>query len=257
MSDEGEEIVVTGYRLSGGGVTFSRSNSGDGMYETESELLPASEGETVGPPISIRVLIVNPANRERAEAAAKKLIEAIAQALHKLEAADPNKTFTFAGHTYRVGDVLTDLRNTDFTVTDRTDFDNNGVGQAKRGELGLRNSELVNMESITGAGGYASPNWPENAGMMALILHELGHISVSGDLLFYSSYGFWSREPADRRGANFYDTDYGRNLEAFANDFMNAAAAAIGVNLHGALPGGKSGAELATEIYDRHMASWQ
>lgn len=208
-------------------------------------------------PISVTVSISDPAKKDRAEAAAKKLIEAIAQALDKLEAADPNSTFTFAGRTYRVGDVLADLKNTNFTVTDRTNFNNNGFGQAERVRNGNPNTDVINMESIIGTDGYASPNWSENAGMMALILHELGHISSLGQLLFDSSYGFWTLESADKRGSDFYNTDYGKNLEAFANDFMNAAAAAINVNLYGALPGGRSGAETAPENYDRHMASWQ
>jgi hypothetical protein len=260
MSEETQEIVVTGHRDKDGNVvSFSTGTSGgDTTQHTQEEVTGDGGGGTVGmAPISVTVSITNPANKDRAEAAAKKLIESIAQLIQKLEKEDPDKTFTFNGKTYRVGDLLYDLQNTNFTVTDRKDFQNNGVGRAERGTNGAPNTEMVNMDAILdgNGGGYGSQNYRYNGGMMAFLLHELGHISQLGKELFDESYALWAKEPIEIRGDDFYKTDYAPNLEAFANDFMNAAAGASAINLEGVQPGGHSGAVSPVQIYNRRTGS--
>jgi hypothetical protein len=204
------------------------------------------------PPIVVSVSVADEANRPRAEAAAKKLIEGLAQVLQKLEAADPDRTIRFAGRTYRVGDILVDLNNTDFKVTDRTDFQNNGVGASTRNIDGGFHSDVINMNAIFNY--YGNPPYPNNSGLVSLILHELGHISMAGYLFFTLGYELWWAEPADKRG-DYNNSAYFTNNEKLANDFITSASTELGLT-YAFLPVPGPGAVEPAAIFEQHRTEW-
>lgn len=205
------------------------------------------------PPIIVHVSVVDPDNLERAQQAAIRLTQVVARELQRLEGADLSATVTVLGRTYQLADVLIDLYNTEFTVTDRTDFDNNGVGASSRGMLGEPNTDIINMDAILDA--YGSPNYPNDIGMTVLIFHEMAHISEIGTDFFNESVQFYNSEPADKRG-EFYakpnGSEYSQNIEAFANDFKNALHNIFGID-QGPNPGGFTNAREPSEIYQERM----
>ncbi len=145
-----------------------------------------------------------------------------------------------------------ELLNTEFTVTDRTDFNNNGVGSADYGEGTGPNMDSINYQDIIGDGQdpnfYGNPNYVDDSGMSILILHEVAHMNQVG-------FNFWQlsfqvhRADDTVNGSQFYDTQYGTNNEAFAEALAQQMANAINMNLHGATTGQHGSPQEPTDIY--------
>lgn len=252
------DIVVIAYRRSNS-VLLEMASSGIGAVTANQPRAGDSFGtpaDAEQPVAGVNVEVTNPANRDAVIAAAQRLAEAIVQTLGMLGSLDPNKVISVpdAGTSATVAQIIADINNTKFTVTDRTDFQNNGVGSAVRGAT--FNTETINFNAINGPNGtgYGASTYNNNAGLVGIILHEMGHISLGGDALYRSSIQYQRRDPTTKYISNFYNTVYAQNLEAFANDFMNAAAKAMNnFDLQGMLPGGRSGSVDAVSIYNSHV----
>lgn len=256
MPDDPNVIYVVAERNDQGAFlamhTFSSSQFQSSRFFSQREVDPNSTSQTSG--VVVKVQVANPANRERARQAAERLALVLVRELQRLEAADPNAMITVLGRVYLVGEVLFDLNNTDFIVTDQTDFQNNGVGASSRGQYGARNTDIINMDAILD--GYGNPGHPNDIGMTVLVFHELAHMSQMGQDFFELSAHFHNSEPADKRGP-FYPSDYSKNNEAFANDFKNEIHSIFGI-ADGPNPPDNAtvGAREPSDIYQDHASTW-
>jgi hypothetical protein len=140
----------------------------------------------------------------------------------------PNTTFAFAGQTYSTAQVVAQITNTSWRITDAVTYNNNGVGSAAYGNGG-QNVDSINYQSILGAG-YGSSNYPNFEGLTALALHELGHLNPIGFSFQNRSIDAYKSRNAGRSDG-YYSSSYARNVEAFANDFMVSLAAAGGFDI--------------------------
>lgn len=252
------DIIVTGQRRQDGTITFWNATTGTvGISFKTTRQVDPNGGDGSGDPeltVSVKVQKTkDETDQAKLQTAAQQLIKAIIEIVEALQLADPNAVITTLGRTTTAGAMLDTLMNTQFTVTDATGFNNNGVGTAQHGLNGAPNTDVINYEAIIGGAtnGYADPGFPDNSGMHALVLHEVAHMTTTG-------YEFWQRSlqifNADRTvaGGNFYNTDYATNVEAFANSLMNQAASASGVNLHGVSPGTSAAPVSPESIYQSH-----
>jgi hypothetical protein len=251
MPDDSNVIVVVGERDYQGALvaihTMSYAEFQTSRYYSQREVDENPGADA--PAVVVKVTVQNPANSERAQQAATRLVVAVARELQRLSAADPNATIVILGRSYLVGEILFDLNNTEFTVTDRTDFQNNGVGQSSRGEFGELNTDMINMDAILDQ--YGAMPYTDDLGMTILIFHEMGHISQIGTDFFNLSVSYYNDEPEATRGP-FYPSDYSANNEAFASDFKNAVHAQLGIPA-GMNPGGSNAIE-PFDIFESHVA---
>lgn len=244
------EIVVWGHRdFSGAIIGFTTGTAGGEppRLETDANQLEP-ESEQGLPPIPVMVSVSNPANQARAEEAARKLILAIAEVLRKLNSTDRSVKFQFAGKTYTVGEVLDDINNTDYSVSDDTDFGNNGVGKSIHGLNGERHRDIINFEAVLN--GYGRPS--DNLGLISLIFHEHGHLSVPGYEFLVLNFATYNREPETVRG-EWKNSEYARNVEKFANEFLVAATGAAQIT-YGFVPDPGVGSVDPDTIFDRRRA---
>lgn len=260
MSDT---IVVTGQRIqtSDGtpSILYSSSTSGEvgTSYQTTRQV--DEQGGSGEQALTVGVKIEktkSETDQAKLTQAAQQLIKAIIEMTEALQLADPNGIITSVGRMMTVGEMLDTLMNTQFTVTDRTDFNNNGVGSAQRGTDGGPNIDIINYEAIVGGPGgigYGDASYPENSGMYALVLHEAAHMTAAGAEFFKRSVEV-ARADATV-GGQFYGTEYATNLEAFANSFMTRTSNAAGVNLFGIRPGSSADPVSPESIYQAHTGS--
>lgn len=154
-----------------------------------------------------------------------------------------------------MGEILSILQNTEFTVTDRSNFQNTGVGAADRSSDGSAHKDTINYIAIIGDStrtGYADPIFTDNSGMHGLVLHELAHMTQAGDNFFNRSIEIWRADPTKVEGSSFYPTDYSRNVEAYANELMTQLSTVININLYGFRPGTSAPPITPEAIYQAH-----
>lgn len=256
MPDE-PPIVVIGYRKPDGVIERYETlttNEYFTRFKSPREVDPnGGEAEAPADHVAVRVNVDDSSNRSRAEAAAKILVKAISREIARLGTANPATVIQIGDKNYTVGAILGDLLNTEFTVTDRTNFGNNGVGQALRGADGFPNTDLINMNAILDQ--YGASTWIDGEGMVLLVYHEMGHISAVGHEFFISNVDYYSREPDGIRAPDCYlpPTDYSINLEAFANDFKNALGTELGMATGPNPPDNTVGHRDPADIYHEHM----
>ncbi|MEE4200620.1 hypothetical protein [Erythrobacter sp.] len=158
--------------------------------------------------------------------------------MEKLDAANALQTVTILNRTISVATLRAELVGTAFTVTDRTNFNNRGVGSAEFVPIG-QNNDFINYGSIIGDGQgsdyYGDSSYVDNSGMHALVLHELGHMNQI-------AHDFWELRVDVQRldptsSGDFYSSEYGANNEAFAEEMGQQMASLIGLNLYSASTG--------------------
>lgn len=247
------DVVVIAYRL-------PQINKLETMKKTNGPVRSsqAMPGDSFGTPASANQAIAvnatadNPANDAAVVEAAERLAGALLDLKEILKSFDPATDVTIESLkiTVKAGDLLKDLDNTKFTVTDRSYNKNKGVGSAVRGNP---NMEEINYAAITGPDGYGAERFPRNSGLVGIMLHELGHISAAGDGFWRSSQGYHKKDPV-LRISSFYNTEYATNLERFANNFMDGVATGLNIDLHGLVPGGYRGKAVdPSAIYNSHV----
>ncbi|UVO54205.1 hypothetical protein [Sphingomonas sp. SUN039] len=253
-----DTIVCTGHYDEGGDfLGFSTVSSSGVEGWSPRNIPPDAPGENPDLAISIEIVVRNPNNKQSAKQAAQRLITAISRIRAKLSE-NPNKFVIIKGTIFTTAQILTSLENTQWTVSDRppSEYKNEGVGSSNYDPNGT-NADEINFEGILG---YAHPNYPDDEGMSALVLHELAHLTEGGYNFFVQNYTKWQSEPAAHRG-DFYPSDYSRNVEAFANDLMHAMSAEISLDVEypaGQLvtPGGYTGPVDPQQIYNTHSSGW-
>jgi len=253
-----EVSIITGYRRpltnrvdlanskSTGPVVSSQAmaNTGDGAYG-----VPADAAQAV----SVNITVTVAANADGVREAAERLAISLLELKDILQGYTADTKVVFSSGSTTVGNILQDMNNTRFTVTDETGFGgNNGVGAAIRG---TPNTETINYHSILNEPqSYGDKSlYPGNTGIYGIMLHELGHISALGEGFRSYSVNLQRQDPTTKT-STFYQTDYSKNLELFANNFMDAAATALRINLYNLAPGGYRGtAKAPSDIYNSHV----
>jgi len=257
-----DTIVVVGRRLveNDGSyrIQFSTGLGTPGMRYYTSRQVDENGGVVGDPEIGVAVKIEKTktaTDQAKLELAAQKLIQSVIETITALELADPTNALTILGRTTTVGEMLQTLLDTQFTVTDVTEFNNTGVGSAARGING--NLDTINYEAIIGSAtrnGYADPGFPENSGMHALVLHEIAHMTQAGFEFFNHSFDVFGQD-ATVSGTGFHQTGYSTNVEAFANAIMTGISSQIGVDLHGVMPLTSQPPVSPESIYQSHTGS--
>ena len=171
------------------------------------------------------------ANRNGCIEAGKRLLEAVKRVRDKLVAS--SGTVTILGRNISMADLVADIDNTNYVVTDQTAFGNNGVGSAARGSGGAPNTDTINFQAIIGGGnppfGY-SVGYPNGEGMNAITLHELVHMSLTGTNFFNGNVTAYDAAVINNTVTGpFYGSRFGNNQEAFVNDALVAIGNLTGI----------------------------
>lgn len=245
------DIIVIAKRDTSGRIYgFELAPSGTQFY-TPRQVDESGQGEDANfqDAILATVSVTDPRNQASAVAAAKKLLTAISKLKNDLIGKE-NLYVVVHGRTYSVASLIESLGNTQFIITDQSNFNNAGVGAATYNPGG-QNTDVINFQSILS--GYGADSYQNQEGLTALLLHELAHLTALTDQFRQLSVNLWSSEPPARRGANFYTTEYATNLEALTNDVMLAIAAAASLDITTSvgpvIPGGYQNAVEPSAIF--------
>lgn len=171
---------------------------------------------------------------QQAQEALNNVEAGVGKILNLLHAVPAGTVISWDGKTLTAGQLLTQLNNTTYIIDD-IDHGNGGVGGAARNADGTSVDRLLySSYSTTMPVGMDPSQWSSFAaptyngeGIEAILLHELGHMIQPGDQFFTDS---WKQSGKDGI-AYTYGSAYFENNEAFADDFMVAAATAIGANI--------------------------
>lgn len=226
------DIVVVGTRTTDGDGNalwvFSHSS---GALPGIRDITPDEVSENgEAPPETLEIVVTidrTTGDPAQMEAAAQALIKAIAKVVDLLKSADPSRVVAVLGVAISLGALLTALQNTNFIITDRTNFGNGGVGGAAINTAGGRNSDQINYIAIVGDAThpayYNHPNFTNGEGMLALVLHEAFHLTEQGYQFFEASKAAWGNN------ATFYSSPHAANLERFMNNLTMQALDALSV----------------------------
>lgn len=189
---------------------------------------------------SVAIRINDLANTDQALKAAVNVLEG-AQKYEKalLSLSDPYRVVSINGELTSASQKLDQLRKTEFEIVDRY-YDNGGVGAALKGGGNNGNDKVsLHFESFDGDGlaDYASSRYSDSQGILAVIGHELGHLSPAGIRFREESFEFYQQESLQKAVPSSYqDTTYHVNNEAFAHAYSKGLADAFGINLDGWVP---------------------
>ncbi len=221
----GPDIVVVGERQNDGTISFSILRS-SGRPAGIRYVEPRTISENPENPVLEIVVAIEKTSSASDEAkmieAAQALIKAIERAIRLLEAEARTRVVSVLGFGISVGALLDELMRTDFSVTDVLNFGNNGVGGAERIPLG-RNRDRINYQAIVGGRPdhptryYAHPNFANGEGMLALVLHEIFHLTQAGEDFLADSLQLWTSRGGT--SATFYSSALAANLERIANAY--------------------------------------
>lgn len=188
---------------------------------------PAPENPGASDPIAVNV-DVDPENREAAIKAAENVAKALTKIRDLLENMVPSaKIVWFAGgDEITVSEALVEINNTMFTIEDRGNYQNGGVGSAERGRDGRANAVNLNYLSFDGTGNdYASPNYVNGQGMVAIMLHELAHVTAPGNSFRNMSEAIYFAQYKNYN--NWIGSPLWYNNERYAYNFAKSAADAM------------------------------
>ena len=289
MAGEDLEVVVTASMRNQGlnawYMDVDRSRSNQNVYENYNPTNETSMGFTgisgnandAGVTASVNVDVPeNSPHFAEALRAAQNLATTLAKLESILNDLPVNQPIHWGSRTMTVGQAIGELSNTQFIISDQNTSGSGGVGSAVAGQGNAKNVDTLYYESFDGdsdayvlqdgrttTNDYASPNYQNGEGMMAIVLHELGHLSDAGFDFNASSLANFRHETGSYN--NFSKSEYWSNNEAFANDFANSLASAFGTDfasqvgsvtsqMAGSVNGGLSNSWVEpTQIYNDHM----
>lgn len=186
--------------------------------------------------VKINVNVTNAANTEKAKEAAQNIAAAVATIIAEAQKLPPNTPIQLPnGTSTTAGQLLSDIQATKFVVTDNSNFGNGGVGSADRATM-TDTLYYASFAEGTGRPSYTNTVW-SGQGVIATILHELGHLSAQGAANFLSENSKFNQEMAARKiphaAGDFYSlgSDYAKDNEAFAHGYTLAVSAALQINI--------------------------
>ncbi len=207
---------------------------------------------------SVHVDVSTSSSLSAATTAAQNIARALAKIEAELQSLDPSTVINWDGNSMTAGEILTTLNSTKFVVTDNPNFNNAGVGSAD----GDTNTVTLYYGAYDGIGtnDYASPNYQNDAGLVGILLHDIGHMTPAGEEWHDMSLYYYKEEFGTESG--YYDSSnvlafaYARNDEKFANDFAYATGAAFGADtLTGVNLAYGTGAIDPLTIYNGHIGN--
>lgn len=251
MAGDTPDVVVTAHMRNHGFnawyMDVDRSRSSETVFKDYLPTNPTSMGFTPisgnanddGVAASVNVDVPeNSPHFAEALKAAQNLATNLARLGTLLNDLPVNQQIHWGNRTMTVGQAIGELSNTQFVISDQNTSGSGGVGSAVAGQGTNKNVDTLYYESFDGdddayvlqdgtttTADYASPNYLNGEGMMAIILHELAHLSDAGFDFNSSSLANFRRETGSYN--NFSNSEYWSNNEAFANDFANNLASAF------------------------------
>lgn len=193
---------------------------------------PASSNTGDGETITVNIELNNSANEAEATKAAENILKALVEIEAALKALDPNTQVQWfsGGEMMTAAEALNELANTVFVIDDSTNYGNGGLGTADRGADGAPNTVILNFDAFDGDGGdYADPNYIDNQGVVAMMLHELGHVTAQGENFDELSRRTYILQNGSDAGYNF--SEYWFNNEAYVYDFAKQFSSAMGTDI--------------------------
>lgn len=235
--DDQAEIVVTALRDnsgsgSGGGITYVQNPA-------QGNIAPPAGGPHGGPgggtgshggstiiSANVGVHVNDPDNLPDAILAARHFAATLTGIESDAEKLDPETKITWGkdGGTITAGQLVQLIESTTFVITDNDYSTNNGVGGVFYHPDGTHTDQL-DFRAFDGMGtnDYASPNYNDNQGMNAAVLHELGHMTEEGER--YNDAAYFDYVTQNHGSAAGYaGSIFWTQNEKMANDFMSAAA---------------------------------
>lgn len=231
-----DDIVVVGRRApaaTGGGVVTVYSVNPN-MNEREPKAYdPGAYKETGELNVSVRVKVSS--NAEKAREAAKNVAEALGVIIEAATKLPSNTQIALPdGKTTTAGQLLSDIKNTKFVITDVANPANNkGVGGADRANM---TDTLYFAAFVEGSGqsSYTNAQW-SGQGLVGILLHEMGHLSSAGNSVYNSERSKWAQENGkfkrNWRPDDFWTSNYSNDNELYQHGFALASAAALGIGL--------------------------
>lgn len=235
------DVVVTAYRTNDGGAVVYQSGGSGNPYGGGSGGGGGGGGSGSPPPppaghhaVNVTVHVSNSANQADAQTAAQNVAIALATIEDALGSVDQNTQVSFDnGSSISAGDLLTQIENTTYIVSDSNPSGSNGgVGSADRTHM----TDTLVYTAFEGQGSYADPNYQNDAGMIGIMLHEAGHMTAQGatnlqqeNTAYRKLVGAHKGEYGPYTDAKFYGSDFGLDNEIFADDFAVNAGHAIGL----------------------------
>lgn len=164
MPDYGTIYVTARVNTSGHIYNTSTSTTPPSPFHNEEPLGEDGGGGGGGNPadvdfdyqVVVQVRVSNSANQAAAEQVANNLISAMVR-LRNDSLAHPDATVTVKGVTFTLSDMVAQMTETQWTVTDVPDYHNNGVGLADYHPTG-GSTEEIDFSYIYGSAGYSSSN---------------------------------------------------------------------------------------------------
>lgn len=221
-------IVIAKVKRDGGAVSYttlnSRSAVGSQYGNNFSDWKDSADSATS----AVSIEVTDATKLPEAKTAAQNIARVLTRIEADLDALPPGTPVTWHGNTLTAKAVLDIIHATTFIVSDRSNNGNSGVGAANS----VNHTDTLYYEAFDGDGGdYASPNYVNDAGLVGILFHEIGHLSAPGASFDGDSRAFYQKEHHSFSG--YIGSDYFKNNEKFANDFAYSAASAFGENLAG------------------------
>lgn len=247
-------IVVTGRRIKESDGSYRLQFSTEIGTPGASFVSPrevSENGDSSEPELIVSVAIEQTdsrTDRAKLEEAARKVVETLVRLISAAEVSDLSRVIYVLNQQVTIGEVLDRLLGVEWTVTDRSDFGNPGVGgaNAATGTVATNWAAIIGGTDLNGRTYSGWANFP--GGMNAIILHDIMHLTPAGagfasrSVEVHSSDPIWKWTP-------FYNTPYGPNNEAFADDLMQPAATLLGIDTGGLRPSGQAQSRLPEDIY--------
>lgn len=265
----GDGIVVTAHlqnTLSIWGFTVKNAWGYDSVVEntrpaTGDDVATHSATDVANPQdvsASVNVLVADASHQAAALDAGANVARALARIESALAGVPTSTQIVFDGRSLTVGTVLDTLHNTKFIIDDAATYNNGGVGSAQIGTSGNPNVDHLNYAAFTGTGSYADSNYQKDAGLVGILLHEIGHLTTVGDAFRTDEINWYKKDYGTTAGfevfTNGAKSAYSISNEKFANDFSLAVVTATGtaLSLTGYSPTFGYGAEPGASIYADH-----
>lgn len=246
--DAGGGLATYNVRSSTSSVNSDYGNRLSGWGDTAAEVTAA-----------VNVRVSNATNQSAAETAAKNVARVLAEIEAELAPEPPNTVHRWGpnGDSMTSGQILQVLRTTTFVVSDQSNYGNGGVASADY----VSHTDTLNFSAFDGivgpgeTGDYASPSYVNDAGLRAILVHEIGHLSAAGYAFHQQSVGLFHQEHGNN--ANYYgtlDPAYTRNEERYLNDFSASVRQSFGWDAGTPLTY-ETGAIDPQLIYDKHTGN--
>lgn len=164
------------------------------------------------------------------------MARALFKVMAKLNDLPPGEIVQWGDKQLTAGQILGVLQNTDFRFTDNSSFGNGGVGEARPGVNGGRNTVTMDYRFYDGDmsnngshGDYGASTYTNDAGLIGILMHDLGHLTSHG-IDFNSKSNLYHRKQYGS-DVSFAGYEYWENNESFVHSFSASLAAELNFDI--------------------------